>query len=242
MNGLRADGLALSAAVAEAQAITAAACDVAVCPPATLLTDVRAVLAERGDVVALGAQDCAEAQSGAYTGDVSAAMLADVGCRYVIVGHSERRTGHGETSVLVRDKAAAALGAGLVPIVCVGETETERDQGRALEIVDEQVVGSLPSQAGAGIVVAYEPVWAIGTGRTPTGDDIGEIHSHIRDRLAGMPGIRADAVRLIYGGSVKPSNASAIAAIANVDGALVGGASLKAEDFAAICQSWSEAV
>jgi len=240
MNGLRADGAALALAVANTSG--AAACDVVVCPPATLLTEVRAILAEGGDVASLGAQDCAVAESGAYTGDVSAAMLADIGCRYVIVGHSERRTGHGETSVLVRDKAEAALGAGLIPIVCVGETEAERDEGRALAIVGEQIAGSVPTQAGAALVVAYEPVWAIGTGRTPTEDEIGEVHSHMRDCLAGLAGIEADAVRLLYGGSVKPSNAPAIAAIANVDGALVGGASLKAEDFVAICQSWSEAV
>ncbi len=242
MNGLRGDGVSLSAAVAGSPVIGAAKCDVVVCPPATLLTEVQAVLAERGDRVALGAQDCAVAEGGAYTGDVSAPMLADVGCHYVIVGHSERRTGHGETSTLVHEKAEAALRAGLVPIVCVGETEAERDDGRALEVVAAQVAISIPGQASANLVVAYEPVWAIGTGRTPTEDEIAEVHAHIRAGLAGMTGIEADAVRLLYGGSVKPSNAQAIAAIENVDGALVGGASLNAEDFAAICQSWGEAV
>ena len=240
MNGLRADGSALASAVSAAT--VNARCDVVVCPPATLLSDVRGVLAEGGDTVALGGQDCAVAKSGAFTGDVSATMLADAGCRYVIVGHSERRTGYGETSALVRDKAQAALDAGLVPIVCVGETEAERDEGRALEIVGDQIAGSVPDHAGTSLVIAYEPVWAIGTGRTPTDDEIGEVHRHMRNCLTGMPGIDADAVRLLYGGSVKPSNASAIAVIADVDGALVGGASLKAEDFAEICQSWNEAV
>jgi triosephosphate isomerase len=242
MNGLRADGVALSKAVAGSHVIGSADCDVVVCPPATLLTEVRAILAEHDDRVALGAQDCATAESGAYTGDVSAPMLADAGCRYVIVGHSERRAGHGETSTWVHVKAEAALSAGLVPIVCVGETEAERDDGRALEVVVGQLKISLPSRPGPSLVVAYEPVWAIGTGRTPTEDEIAEVHAQIRASLAGMEGIEADAVRLLYGGSVKPSNAQAIAAIENVDGALVGGASLNAEDFAAICQSWSEAV
>lgn len=242
MNGLRADGVALCQAVVNAPAVKAGACDVAVCPPATLLTDIHAVLAASGDAVSLGAQDCAVAEKGAFTGDVSAPMLADAGCRYVIVGHSERRTGHGETSALVKDKANAALSAGLIPIVCVGETEAERDAGRALAVVGDQIAGSLPGEAGEALVVAYEPVWAIGTGRTPTEDDIGAMHRHIREGLATMPGIAADAIRLLYGGSVKPSNATAIAAIDDVDGALVGGASLKADDFAAICQSWGEAV
>jgi len=242
MNGRRADGLALAAAVASEPAIKAVHCDVGVCPPATLLTDVGACFAEHGDAVVLGAQDCAVAENGAFTGDISAQMLADVGCHYVIVGHSERRTSHGETSALVHDKAEAALAAGLIPIVCVGETEAERDEGRALAIVGDQIAGSIPSQAGAALVVAYEPVWAIGTGRTPTEAEIGEVHAHIRDRLGDKPGVEADAVRILYGGSVKPSNAVAIAAIAHVDGALVGGASLKAEDFVVICQSWSEAV
>ncbi len=242
MNGLRADGLALATSVAAATPEQADQCDVAICPPATLLATVGERLAEIGGAVALGAQDCAVAVHGAHTGDISAEMLADTGCRYVIVGHSERRVDHGETSALVHDKAQAVLRAGLIPIVCLGETEAERDQGRALAIVGEQLSGSLPNDAGSALVVAYEPVWAIGTGRTPTEDEIAEVHRHIRNEMAGVSGIDPDAIRVLYGGSVKPANATAIAAIENVDGALVGGASLKAEDFGAICQSFAEAV
>lgn len=242
MNGLLTDGLALADAVAETAGGITSQCDIAICPPATLLTAVGERLAAQQGAVALGAQDCAVAESGAHTGDVSAAMIADVGCRYVIVGHSERRTDHRETSGLVRGKAQAALDAGLIPIVCVGETEAERDQGRALTVVGDQMSQSVSENAGADLIVAYEPVWAIGTGRTPTEDEIAEVHDHMRVGLTDISGIEADAVRLVYGGSVRPGNARGIAAIDNVDGALVGGASLNAEDFAAICQSFAEAV
>ena len=230
MNGLRADGIARAAAVARFAA--AAPCEVLVCPPATLLAPVAAALA--GAPVALGGQDCATAAAGAHTGDVSAPMLADLGCRYVIVGHSERRAAHGETDAIVRAKAEAALAAGLVPIVCVGETGAERDSGRAHETVARQVAGSVPPGAAARAVVAYEPVWAIGTGRTPSVIDVAEVHARLRARLP--------ETRLLYGGSVAPANAAALLSVPRVDGALVGGASLDAESFRAICQAAAKAL
>jgi len=233
MNGRRAEGLALAKAIAGGAGGIGA--ELLVCPPATLLATVGEALA--GTAVALGAQDCHPAPSGAYTGDVSAPMLADLGCRYVILGHSERRAGHGESDALVRAKAEAALAAGLVAIVCLGETEAERNRGEAFAVVARQLAGSLPVRAsGANMVVAYEPVWAIGSGRTPTGADIAALHGHLRAELAKR---FADAAgfRLLYGGSVKPGNAGEILAIAEVDGALVGGASLKAEDFLAIARA-----
>ncbi len=233
MNTCRADGEALAGAVARLAAASAPAIDIAVCPPAVLLFPVGAKLA--GSTVGLGAQDCHAADSGAHTGDIGAKMLADAGCRFVIAGHSERRADHGESDSLVKAKAEAALRHGLVAIVCIGETEAERDAGRALEIVRRQLAGSLPDGAAPDtLVVAYEPVWAIGTGRTPTTAEIAEVHAAIRAALAGRIA-GAESVRLLYGGSVKPDNARAILALANVDGALVGGASLKAEDFWAIC-------
>ena len=238
MNGLRADGHALAAAVA-GKAAAGMPCDVALCPPATLLTVVAEALT--GSAVKLGGQDCAAESQGAFTGDISASMLADVGCRLVIVGHSERRHGHGESSAVVRAKAAAASAAGLVPIICVGETEAERDQGRALAVIGEQLAGSLPTAPGE-LVVAYEPVWAIGTGRTAEAHDVAEAHAALRARLAEIPGIDAQRTRLLYGGSVKPANAAALFALADVDGGLIGGASLNAEDFWAICQSASKPV
>ncbi len=211
------------------------ACDMLVCPPATLMGTVRGLVADTA--LALGGQDCHTADSGAHTGDVSAPMLADSGCAYVIVGHSERRADHGEGDALVREKAAAAHRAGLVPIICVGETLAEREAGRAVEIVGGQIDGSVPEGAtAANTVIAYEPVWAIGTGRTPTIDDITEIHASARARLADRVA-ESDGVRILYGGSVKPDNAREILAVANVDGALVGGASLTAKDFWAICTS-----
>jgi triosephosphate isomerase len=163
-------------------------------------------------------------------------MLADAGCRYVIVGHSERRADHGETDAQVRDKAAAAHRAGLVAIVCLGESEAERDAGAALAVVERQLAGSLPDGAvAANTVVAYEPVWAIGTGRTPGNDEIAAVHTHLRERLRARLGGEADGIRLLYGGSVKPANAADILALDDVDGALVGGASLDVKDFWAIC-------
>jgi triosephosphate isomerase (TIM) len=187
--------------------------------------------------VALGAQDCHPKPSGAFTGDIAAPMLADAGCSYVIVGHSERRAGHREDDALVRAKAEAAVAAGLVPIVCLGETEAERDAGQALAVVERQLAGSLPAGAEAArLVVAYEPVWAIGTGRTPTASDIEAVHRHLRRQLAGRVA-EPERVRLLYGGSVKKDNCPEILQIAEVNGALVGGASLKAEEFWAIAAS-----
>jgi triosephosphate isomerase (TIM) len=233
MNGRRTEALVLARAiVAGAPGIRA---ELVICPPATLLAPVADMLGR--DDVGLGGQDCHPAPSGAHTGDIAAPMLADVGCRYVIVGHSERRTDHGETDILVRAKAEAALAAGLIPIVCLGETESERDRGEALSVVARQLAGSLPDRAAASTtVVAYEPVWAIGTGRTPSAGDIVAVHGHLRRELAKRFAVAA-RFRLLYGGSVKPVNAAEILALPDVDGALVGGASLKAEDFLAIARA-----
>jgi len=231
MNMLRAEGEALAAALTSGIKPGASA-DLLVCPPATLLAPVSTVLADSS--VALGAQDCHMNEAGAHTGDISAAMIKDLGATYVIVGHSERRADHAESDVIVRAKAAAVLTAGLTPIICVGETEAERDAGQAETIVGKQIRGSVPEAAAEDtIVIAYEPVWAIGTGRTPTIDDIAAMHAHMR-QVAGSVLGGADKLRLLYGGSVKPGNAVEILALEDVDGALVGGASLKAEDFLAI--------
>jgi triosephosphate isomerase len=233
MNGLRADGMALARAVQAGSA--GVSCELLVCPPATLLAEVGQVLA--GGAVGLGGQDCAASAPGAHTGDIAAAMLADLGCRYIIVGHSERRTDHGETDAIVRAKAEAARAAGLIPIVCLGETETQRDRGEALAVVARQLAGSLPAAASAAdAVVAYEPVWAIGTGRTPSSADIVAVHGQLRRELAKRGGA-ASGIRLLYGGSVKPANAAEILALPDVNGALIGGASLKAQDFLAIARS-----
>ena len=209
-------------------------CDVMICPPATLAHRISQVL--RAGVVSVGGQDCHANRAGAHTGDISAEMLADVGCRAVIVGHSERRADHAETDAVVRAKAAAAHRSGLTAIVCIGETLDQRKAGRAIEVVTGQLQGSLPERAGAAnTVVAYEPVWAIGTGLTPTADEIADVHARLREALAerGMEG-----ARLLYGGSVKPSNAAEILGIDNVNGALVGGASLKAADFIGIVKCY----
>ena len=237
MNGSRAMTrellAALAASLGEAER---APCEILVCPPAPYLADAADALASVSGI-GLGGQDCHGAEPGAHTGDVAAAMLADLGCRYAIVGHSERRGDHGEDSATVRAKAGAAIAAGLTAIVCVGETEVERDAGRAVEVVGAQLESSLPDGANASnTVIAYEPVWAIGTGRTPSGSEIGEIHAFIRERLGRRLG-DGGAVRILYGGSVKPENAASILAIAHVDGALVGGASLDAGAFWSICQS-----
>ena len=213
------------------------ACDLLVCPPYPYLTGVAELL--QGSAIALGAQDCAVPESGAHTGDISAAMLKDCGCLQVIVGHSERRADHGESSALVAAKAKAAQAAGLIAIVCVGETDSQRDAGETLKIVESQIINSIPTESTpANLVVAYEPVWAIGTGRTPTAGDVEVVHRHIRQLL--LSGIKGGAgVRILYGGSVKPSNAAELMAVPEVNGALVGGASLKAADFlgiAAACQ------
>ncbi|WP_423067894.1 triose-phosphate isomerase [Devosia sp. CN2-171] len=208
-------------------------CTVVICPPATLLERLSEIAAPAGIVT--GGQDCHSAASGAHTGDVSAQMLVDAGAQYVIVGHSERRTNHGETDETVRAKSVAALSAGLIPIICVGETESERDAGKAEAVVLTQLQGSIPAEwPGHGIVIAYEPVWAIGTGRTPTSADIAQMHDTIRRDLESRFGERGAATAILYGGSMKPSNAAEILRISNVNGGLVGGASLLANDFHAI--------
>lgn len=213
--------------------------DIMICPPATLLARAHDMLA--GSHIALGAQDCHPAESGAHTGDISAEMLADAGAEAVIVGHSERRADHGETDALVAGKAAAAHRAGLAAIICVGETEKQRRDGVTLEIVGGQLEGSLPEDATPdNTVIAYEPVWAIGTGLTPTAEDVEEVHRFIRDRLTEKLGEDGESVRILYGGSVKPSNAAELLAVPEVNGALVGGASLKAGDFYGILATYAK--
>ncbi|MGY4800383.1 triose-phosphate isomerase [Teichococcus aerofrigidensis] len=230
MHGTLAEATALARGVA---AGPAAGADLLVCPPFPHLAAVSEAL--RGSHVALGAQDCHADAKGAHTGDVSAPMLKDVGARFVILGHSERRADHGESDAVVKAKAEAALAEGLVPVVCVGESEAQRLAGEAEAVVAGQLAGSLPAGfAAAGGVVAYEPVWAIGTGRTPTEADIAAMHARIRAELEQSFGEAGAALRILYGGSVKPGNAQAILALPHVDGALVGGASLKAEDFLGI--------
>jgi triosephosphate isomerase len=231
MNGLATASAELDALI---EATRGAVGEVLICPPATLIASFAA--RAQGSAVTIGAQDCHAAANGAHTGDLSAEMIADVGGTHVITGHSERRTDHGETDAQVLAKTKAAWRAGLVAIVCVGETEAQRDAEQALAVVGGQLAGSIPDGAtAANMVVAYEPVWAIGTGRTPSLDDIAEMHDFIRARLIKRfgPAI-GNAVRLLYGGSVKPGNAAEIFAVSNVDGGLVGGASLKAADFSAI--------
>ncbi len=230
MNGLSASAAQLDTIVAGAAKL-AGRVDILVCPPFTLVAAfaVRA----RGSRVAIGGQDCHANASGAHTGDVSAEMLADAGASAVIVGHSERRCGHHETDAEVFAKALAARRAGLLPIICVGETRAERDAGKAHEVVGGQLADSLP-EGDADFVVAYEPVWAIGTGLTPTAKDVEDMHGFIRQQLGARFGKGSDTVRILYGGSVKASNATELLAIDNVDGALVGGASLNAEEFLAI--------
>ncbi len=233
-----------AAALSEVEALLAAhpapGCEMLLCPPATLTA--RMAWVARGSVLKIGGQDCHAKASGAHTGDISAAMLKDAGASHVILGHSERRADHGETDTEVRAKTEAALAAGLVAVVCVGETEAERDAGQTLAVVGRQLAGSVPDAATADtLVVAYEPVWAIGTGRTPTLDEIAEVHAFMRAELTARFGAIASGIRLLYGGSVKPSNAVEIFAVKDVDGALVGGASLKAADFGAIVAALSAA-
>jgi triosephosphate isomerase len=236
MNGLRADGIALASGLADLSRAEAVECDFLVCPPAQLLMCIAEAIAGSG--VELGGQDCHTDASGAHTGDLSAEMLVDAGCRFVILGHSERRADHGESSALVKAKAEAAARAGLKAIVCVGETADERQAGRALAVIEEQIRQSLPDSAGAELVVAYEPVWAIGTGLTATPVDVAEVHGHIRTLLVELFGAETGtAIRILYGGSVKPANATELMTVDNVDGALVGGASLVLEDFWAIGRS-----
>ncbi len=233
MNGLK-GALGELTAIRDAVAAGGAGrAEAALCPPFTLVA--AAAEAAKGSALAIGAQDCHANVSGAHTGDTSAQMLADAGATYVIVGHSERRADHGETDGNVRAKAAAAIKAGLTAIVCVGETRDERVGGKALDVVGGQVDGSLdPDFPATDIVVAYEPVWAIGTGLTPTAKDVEEMHAHIRVKLEKLYGRKGTDIRILYGGSVKPSNAAELMGVKNVDGALVGGASLKCADFMGI--------
>jgi triosephosphate isomerase len=230
MHGLKASIAELDGVIAGAGGVNA---DLMILPPATLV----AAFAERarGSAVSVGAQDCHAQVSGAYTGDVSAEMLKDAGAAAVIVGHSERRIYHKETDTDVRAKALAARRAGLCAIICVGETEAQRVAGRTLEVIGQQFATSIPDDATAqNTTIAYEPVWAIGTGLTPTLADVGEVHGFIRRQLVGRFGIEGELIRILYGGSVKPSNAKDLLTVGDVDGALVGGASLKAQDYLGI--------
>ena len=229
MHGLTASSAAL------AEGIRAGAdgpgCDLLVCPPFTQIAAVAAILA--GSPVAVGGQDCHPVKEGPHTGDISAPMLRDAGASWVILGHSERRQNHGETDELVREKVLAAVAGGLSPIVCVGETEEQRHSGRETEVVGWQLAGSLPD--GFRGTISYEPVWAIGTGHTASEKDVAMMHAFIREELVRQFGVdRGRAIRILYGGSVKPANAAALLAVPEVGGALVGGASLKADEFLAI--------
>jgi triosephosphate isomerase len=234
MNGLQGSAAELTKIIEGGRGL--ASLTLLVCPPATLVAAFAALA--RGSAVTIGGQDCHAEAAGAFTGDISAEMLKDAGATAVIVGHSERRTYHKETDADVRAKALAAWRAGLTAIVCVGETQAERTAGETIAVVGRQLAGSLPDGANADkLVVAYEPVWAIGTGLTPTVADVTEVHAFIRQRLVARYGEAGPAVRILYGGSVKPSNAGELLTVANVDGALVGGASLKAEDFLGIARA-----
>ena len=233
MNGTAAS---LSEVEALLQAHLSPQVEILICPPATLLAQMNWKKGQHP--LQLGGQDCHAAASGPHTGDLSAAMLKDAGAAYVILGHSERRTNHGETDEQVAAKARAAYAAGLVAVICIGETLEERQAERTLDVVGRQLDTSVPEGAtGLNTVIAYEPVWAIGTGLTPTNEQIGEVHGFLRSRLSARMGADAAHVRLLYGGSVKPSNAAEIFGISDVDGALVGGASLKAADFTPIIKA-----
>jgi triosephosphate isomerase len=236
MNGLIGSEAELKKMIAGASGLSGKA-DLMVCPPATLIA--RFAEAARGSSIAIGGQDCHAKVSGAHTGDVAAEMLADAGASAVIVGHSERRTDHRETDDEIRAKAEAAWRAKLIAIVCVGETRDQRAAGETLKVVGLQLDGSLPDGATAGnLVVAYEPVWAIGTGLTPTAEDVALVHAFIRERLVGRFGPAGGEIRILYGGSVKPANAGELMAVPHVNGALVGGASLKADDFLGIAAAY----
>ena len=227
MNGTSASAKALASGLASKTGVSAAHADIVLCPPTPLLPIISAEIGE--GLIGLGGQNCHANEKGAHTGDVSAWLLKDIGCSFVIVGHSERRADHGETDAIVKAKATAALKAGLTPIICVGETEAEREAGKTEAVIARQVAGSVPEWAtNANAVIAYEPVWAIGTGKTATTADIAAVHAQIRDLF---PGSGKKELRILYGGSVKGSNAQAILATAGVNGALVGGASLDLEDF-----------
>jgi len=222
-----------SALLAELRGAGGLGCDLLVCPPATLVALAAQALA--GSAIAVGGQDCHAKAAGAHTGDIAAAMLRDAGASHVILGHSERRADHGESDAAVRAKTVVAIEAGLVPIVCVGETEAQRLAGEQDGVVAGQLAGSLPD--GFAGIVAYEPVWAIGTGRTPTEADVAAMHAHIRATLVGRLGADGAGLRILYGGSVKPGNAAALMALPEVGGALVGGASLVAADFLGIARA-----
>jgi triosephosphate isomerase len=237
MNGTRASIKVVEAIRDGITPELAARVDVLICPPATLIGS--CVAATAGSPIAIGGQNLHARPNGAFTGSISAEMLADLGAKYVIVGHSERRAYHHETDDGVHAKALGARRAGLCGIICVGETIEEREQGRALDIVRAQLAIGLPKGAtAADTVIAYEPVWAIGSGRTPTPRDIAEVHASLREMLDKLVGDEAHRIRILYGGSVKPSNARELMAVENVDGALVGGASLVAEDFLGICAAY----
>ena len=237
MNGTK-GSLAEVARVGGGLGAGGARADVMICPPATLVAALAGAAA--GSPLLVGGQDCHAKAAGAHTGDISAEMLKDAGATAVIVGHSERRADHGETDAMVRTKAEAAHRAGLAAIVCVGETAAERKEGKALAVVTGQLAGSLPNGAtAANTVVAYEPVWAIGTGLTPTAQDVAEVHATVRQALVERYGDEGRRMRILYGGSVKPSNARELLSVANVNGALVGGASLKAEDFLGIVAAYA---
>jgi triosephosphate isomerase len=230
MNGLRGSLDELSELAGMLTTGEAPRAVVVICPPATILHMVASNGATSG--ILAGGQDCHVAASGAHTGDISASQLADAGAQYVIVGHSERRANHGETDDQVRAKAEAAIGAGLKPIICVGETEAERDAGTADSVVATQLAASIPDAAEQHeVIVAYEPIWAIGTGRTPSNDDIAQMHNSIRRQLTDRFGDKGTVIRILYGGSLKPQNAREILQVENVNGGLVGGASLLAKDF-----------
>ncbi len=231
MHCLAADAVALAQGIAAGAAGISA--ELLVCPTALHVAAVAAAL--RGTPVAVGGQDCHQATQGAHTGDIAAPMLRDAGASWVILGHSERRQNHGETDELVREKCLAAVAAGLTPIVCVGETADQRSGGQETEVVGWQIAGSLPKPFSG--VVAYEPVWAIGTGKTATDEDVATMHAFIREELVRQFGEAGQTIRILYGGSVKPSNAAALLAVPNVGGALIGGASLKADEFLAIARA-----
>lgn len=235
MNGLRADGVALAADVAKAAGEYD--CDILICPPFTLLHSIKDAIG--GGALKLGAQDCHVADAGAHTGDISLPMLKDAGVEYVIIGHSERRTDHGESDADVKAKAEAIHAAGMIAVICIGETEGEREDGRTMDVIATQLDGSVPAgSTAANTVIAYEPVWAIGTGKTATPEDAQDVHARIRAHLKGAhEAAFVEGVRVLYGGSMKPGNAPELLAQADIDGGLIGGASLKAGDFLGIAEA-----
>ena len=238
MNCLLEDGVALAKGVAlEVKKAARKDCEFLICPPFTLLASAKKAI--KGSRVMLGAQDCHFNTKGAHTGDVSPEMLKDLGCQYVILGHSERRTDHKETNELIAKKAQAAINAGLKVIICIGETEQERDNGETIKVCTSQIMGSVPEESTyQNTVIAYEPVWAIGTGKTPTTAEVQDVHAAIRKVVSKKLGrANANKMRILYGGSMKPSNAKELLALPDVDGGLIGGASLKVSDFIAISEA-----